>query len=405
MQRKPAEIAMREAVQKPNRPTGLEMQVPKTLIGVPQSGYNTDRNILGSLPEWTIRARPWDVWRLRSSVRYKLTGQLMQMEQFRFAAPHYPRVALMHFFNSTSSATTPWISTFETSMPRWGEVRMRVRQRGLAMLLSPSCRKLIALSDAAQNIAIAEWRQHLGDEAAQQLEMKTEVLLPPQAVAQNVVDRQAGPIHFAFVGADFYRKGGLEFLQGLARLPRANLAEWRATIIGRLDSFGDYASATDASSQREALELIGRLGTRVVHRPAASRSVVMETMRNAHFFMFPTLADTFGYAALEAQSCGAVLISTNVRALPEINSCETGIVLKLPLDARREFHRHPNMIQEKARLVDAIEAALHEALGMGEERRRKLAEAAARQLRSRHDPTLHRNRIDAIYKAALGMRD
>jgi glycosyltransferase involved in cell wall biosynthesis len=127
-------------------------------------------------------------------------------------------------------------------------------------------------------------------------------------------------------------------------------------------------------------------------------------MKQAHFYVFPTLNDTFGYSVLEAQACGADVISTNVFAMPEVNSTETGLVMPLPLDERREFHWNPNFEREKANLVDALEHALSIAMDMPAARRQQLAEAATAQLRARHDPEQHRQQISSIYVEALGSR-
>ncbi|WP_125140102.1 glycosyltransferase family 4 protein [Clostridium transplantifaecale] len=48
--------------------------------------------------------------------------------------------------------------------------------------------------------------------------------------------------------------------------------------------------------------------------------------------LLPTFADTYGYSLLEMQACGLPVVSTNVRAMPEINDNECGWIAKLPVN-------------------------------------------------------------------------
>jgi len=372
-------------------------------VGIPQSDYNVERNIVGSLPEWAVRVRPLERHRIVTALKTRVGLSPSLSERFSFRPPFLPGVELFHFFNTVSPTRCPWITTFETSLPRWGEISPERRRQGATWLLSGACRRLIALSDAAREIAVGEWAELLGETVALELFRKTEVLLPPQHIfADQCGKRGDGVTRFAFVGADFYRKGGLELLKALRRLKEQGKADWQASIVGRLGSFGDYASRTDASHQAEARSLLAGLGDSVRHFERTSREQVLSLLRESDFFLFPTLADTFGYSVLEAQACGAVVISTNVRALPEVNSVRTGIVIELPLDHRREFHRHAHFEQERARLADGIFASLRQAIEMPAETRARLADAAFAQLRSRHDPQRHRARIEQIYREASG---
>jgi glycosyltransferase involved in cell wall biosynthesis len=376
----------------------------KLRIGIPQSDYNVERNIVGSLPVWALRVRPLERHRILTALKVRLGAPISLSERFTFRPPFFPGVDLLHFFNAVSPIDCPWITTFETSLPRWGEVSPARRRQGATWLFSKACRRMLALSDAAVQIALAEWVDLLGEGAADELRRKTEVLMPPQRIVADSFSKPTdGITRFAFVGADFYRKGGLEVLKALKRLKETGRSDWQASIVGKLGSFGDYASRTDASHHEEARALLAGLGGLVRHVDRASRVHVLSLLLESDFFLFPTLADTFGYSVLEAQACGAVVISTNLRALPEVNSARTGVVIDLPLDHRREFHRHAHFEQEKSRLVDGILASLWQAIEMPAETRARLANAAFAQLRSRHDPERHRARMEQIYRDASGL--
>jgi len=57
---------------------------------------------------------------------------------------------------------------------------------------------------------------------------------------------------------------------------------------------------------------------------------VLEWMKKSHVGLLLTYADTYGYAVLEFQAAGCPVVSTNIRALPEINSNDNGWIIKIP---------------------------------------------------------------------------
>jgi len=261
---------------------------------------------------------------------------------------------------------------------------------------------LIALSDAAKHIATSEWEAGLSVADARPLLDRVEVLLPPQAVLESPPrGQEIDDIRFAFVGADFYRKGGLEMLEAFRRLETSGVCNWRAVVVGNLDTLGDYAARADESSRQRARDLLAAMATRIEYHRRLPYPRVLETMKAADYYLLPTLADTFGYSVLEAQACGAVAITTNVRALPEVVTADSGHVIELPLDGQRNAHTLPGFAKSRAGLTDALEAILRECCVASPQERLAKAAAATANLRSRHDPAEHRRRLEIIYRRAL----
>lgn len=377
-------------------------------LGVPQSGYNLDRNILGSIPSWMSRIRPVDPFRCVASIAFRAYGRMPHPVGFKFCEPYLPRVDLLHFFNSLASTSTPWVTTFEHCLPRWERhdesISMSACRSGFDLVLGDSCRALIAFSDASRNIAVLDWERRFGRSEAHSAASKIEVLLPPQRMLAGSLDGGTNQrTLFAFVGSDFYRKGGLETLRALGRLYDRGQREWDAVVVGRLGSFGDYASRTDASSREEALELLGRMSANVKHHERLDPSEVKRLLARADYYLFPTLADTFGYSALEAMACGAVVISTNIRAMAEVVDDTVGYSIQLPLDENREIHRRPDFTSLKSRLVDELECVIRTAIEESAHTRTLKAHAAASRLRERHDPAMHATRLETVYRKALGL--
>jgi glycosyltransferase involved in cell wall biosynthesis len=377
-------------------------------LGVPQSGYNLDRNILGSVPSWMERVRPLDPFRCASSVAFRAYGRMPHPVGFRFCEPYLPRVDLLHFFNTLASTETPWVTTFEHCLPRWERrdesISSAACRAGMDLILGNSCRGLLAFSDASRNIAVLDWARRFGAAEAHRAAAKIDVLLPPQPVVAGRRERPRNPrTLFAFVGGDLYRKGGLETLKALWRLHDRGQREWDAVVVGRLDSFGDYASGSDASSRAEALELLGRLAPNVRHHERLDARGVKDLLSRADYYLFPTLADTFGYSALEAMACGAVVISTNVRAMAEVVDESVGHSIRLPLDENREIHRRPDFLALKDQLVDELESVILDAIDAPEVDRARKSDAAVARLRDRHDPARHAAKMESIYCRALGL--
>ena len=59
----------------------------------------------------------------------------------------------------------------------------------------------------------------------------------------------------------------------------------------------------------------------------------MNILKNTHVGLLPSYADTYGYSVLEAQSFGCPVITTNIRAMPEINNSKKGWIIKVDKDS------------------------------------------------------------------------
>ena len=372
-------------------------------VGVPHSDYNSKRNILDSLPEGFCRVRPWDVGRVRSAIRWRTQSKVKRGEHFFFREPYFPRADLFHFWNSVADIRKPWITSFEYTVPLWtGEPAAR-EVYGMSLALRDECRRLIAFSCAAQSAAVKYWVRSLPAAQVDALVNKTEVLLPPQSLVarDRRLPKNQQPT-FAFIGKEFYRKGGLEVLEAFATLNRAGRREWRAMVIGDLFSFGDYASKTDQHSRSRAKQLLDGLKPLVQFMPTPVRyEDVLQILTAADFYLLPTYADTFGYTVLEAQACGAVVMATDVGSLPEVVTPDTGVVVPLQesLDGWRVPER--NAASVKQMFCERVLSGITACLEMSSSHRDALRNAAWQRLRERHCPKQHSARLRRIYLEAL----
>ena len=369
-------------------------------IGVPQSGYNVDRNI-PQLAEFQ-RLRPWDWNRLLTAVEFRLRGQLSKKLQFSWSGPSWPRVDLLHFFNSVSLSSTPWVTTYEDIIPRWwGSGTPDEVRQALQAILSDSCRGVIGFSEATERVAGQFFQENGLGPQWEQIKHKRYVLHPPQPLFEPS-ERSQECIRFCFVGGDFYRKGGLEVLKAFDSLDSTWSSTWKLTIIGRLGSWGDYASHTTEKAEVEAREMISRNSENIAHFEAKPNPDVLALFKESHYLMFPTFQDTYGYAVLEAMASGCVPIVSATRVFPEIiEHRKNGLLVELPTDASGDAHRTATTPAEKRNLVHRLQETLLEVFDNHGQAWPKWSEASRQRIALYHDPEKHRNALKEIYQKAI----
>ena len=375
-------------------------------LGVPQFHYSVDRNILGTQPHWTKVRRPRDLRRLLLSGAAKVGIRTPSHWPFLFGEPYLPRVDLIHSFNAAANVRIPWVATFEAVMPRIaGPATAREILRRLRMIQRSQCRQILAMSQSAAQVTTADWHSRVPPAEVDSLGAKMSILHPPQVIYETyeVKSHSSRPL-FAVVGRNFYRKGGLEFLEACFVLWQRRVRDWDAVVVGSLESYGDYASKTDRAAEQRARWLIEAMQPHVKHHTALPAPAVHELFRQATYHVLPTLADTYGYSVLEAQAHAAVCITTNIRALPELVDDSTGIRLDLPVDELGDIHRHPRYAAVRQELVATLADALEQAVNMSDNMRRSYADAATTQLRERHCPHLHMARLSDVYRNAMDGR-
>jgi glycosyltransferase involved in cell wall biosynthesis len=211
-----------------------------------------------------------------------------------------------------------------------------------------------------------------------------------------------GPIRFILVGAGFFRKGGCEILRVFERLVRQQHYPIELVIVSSL-RMDQYAARETEADLAWAQETIAANRDWITHHTSLPNEQVLALMRGAHVGLLPTYADTYGMSVLECQAHGTPVITTNVRALPEMNDEHAGWLIEVPRDDLGEgLYATP---EQRAQLSAAIEAGLervlHEIFADRECLRRK-GIAALEKIEREHKPADFAARMGAIYKEALG---
>ena len=226
---------------------------------------------------------------------------------------------------------------------------------------------------------------------------RIKVLHPPQKVTLTGDDGQRWKdqesVRFCFVGRDFARKGGIEMLRAFDALNELN---WHLTIISSLalqDYATQYTNAEQEVLEKEVSDVLKRRKGQIEVHDSLPNNKVLEVMLNSHVGLLPTWHDTYGYSVLEFQASGCPVISTDVRALPEINNDDCGWVLPVckkhgaqisPLEtssARRCFSED---------LTKDLKEVVSEILNGSLDDVRSKSQAAIQRIKSDHDPQAHK---------------
>ena len=148
-------------------------------------------------------------------------------------------------------------------------------------------------------------------------------LLPPQEPQVGSIEEKGlsysdeEPFTFFYVGRNYFRKGGRDTVEVLAKLHKKY--DFKLILISALDKDEAKYERTE-HDQEDAKRLIAKNSSWIEYHETLPNDVVLEKLKKAHVALLPTWMDTFAYSVLECQACGTPVISTSLRALTEINS-------------------------------------------------------------------------------------
>ncbi|MEO6882479.1 MAG: glycosyltransferase family 4 protein [Bacteroidia bacterium] len=299
----------------------------KKIIGTNTISYPEIRNFV-DLPflKYEIKKKQ-NFYKIPAHFYFKWKGKTNDYFWNTFNDFNIHNVELFHFFNALSVGKTPWITTFETSLPRWGNDKLI--QKGLSLIANDSCKKIIAISDSAANIQ----RQIVATrfpEFSEIIESKLMVLHPTQKkIMQNLQGKNKSEIiRFTFIASDFTKKGGHEIIKVFNHLYNNGIKNWKLTIVSESLN-GD---STSSDSFNHVKKIIAKYPDNITLYFQLPNDKILELLRETDVGLLPSYQDTYGYSILEAQASGCPTITTDIRAFPEINNDEIGWIIKVPKD-------------------------------------------------------------------------
>jgi len=322
---------------------------------------------------------------------------------------------IIHTFNTLLQTHTKWVVTYETIIPRTNETCRRewkhtstyqpdrYTTKLITLLKQDSCLAMIALSQCNHAMQL-EYMKRSAVDGYNEIIPKMTVLPPPQEVLSTESEieskyTKAKCPKLLFVGGDFFRKGGGQIISALEDLK--NEYEFDLTIVGRLDSTGDYASHS-TSNDRDIATAIIKSASYIRYYDYLPNRQIVDIARQSHIGLLPTLADTYGYSVLEMQACGCPVITTDIRALPEINDKECGWILHVPKDFTGEALYETT--QQRAQLKQIIHdqlcatlVAIFSDVSVLPEK----ALASMERIKRVHDPERYSRELSSIFEAGV----
>lgn len=299
----------------------------KSIIGTNTIGYPEKRNFV-DLPfeEFEVQKKQ-NINKLYAYLYFKFKNETHQYYWNTFKDLNFHDVALFHFFNALSVGKTPWVTTFETSIPRWGKNSNLLK--GFQLIAKPSCKKIIAISDCTARIQRKLTNENF-PEFNDVVEEKMMVLHPPQKlfvsdISEKNIDEDT--INFILVGNQIFSKGGREVISVLNDFYKKGYPiKLRLVSSLRYDTYATFTSKKDSLEIKTLIENSAFID----HYSNISNDQVISLMMKSHVAFAATYAETYGYSILEAQACGCPVISTDIRAIPEINNADCGWVINVP---------------------------------------------------------------------------
>lgn len=371
-------------------------------IGYANPGYPVVRTILNKCNGVNYtRVRPFSS--ILSGVASKLHKNRVASDLVftYFGGMNARGVDLYHFFNTIplTNIRKPFITTFETTVPRFFS-KGCMYQNALKSIASDRCKKLLALSECTKTLQTNLFNEagvdHLAD--------KIEVLHPPQDLLTSLEDvkAKADPrteIVFIFVGRAFYHKGGSHCVHVLNRL-REHFPIL-LQIVGDIRS-KDYMDNPSRDNANEIFKIIDKNQSWIEYYPSLPNSQVLEMIRHADVGLLPTRGDTYGYSVLEMQAAGLPCITTDLRALPEINNETCGWLIQIPKD--KSCNAAYASQEEKDFLCDTIERQLEDiCISILEHPEILKAKSinAFKRIVSVHDPIRYGEILHKLYQDAI----
>lgn len=380
-------------------------------IGYTNPGYPVKRTILGKVQGCEyIRSRSFASVLSAIAIKLKFGRLASALINLFIGGTNYRKIDLLHFFNVVQHpfCNKPFITTFETALPRFPVHKGWLWKLGWRSLLSKNCKALLALSDCSRRIQ-EQWTYDaveegiLSKEEAYEILSKIKVVHPPQEALieeEELLKKDiSSPLKFIFIGRDFFHKGGKESLNAILKNRKEYPIE--LILIGDFNRH-DYLTCELCDVSWDVEKLINENQDWITYYPSLENTKVLELMKTCHVGLLPTRADTYGYSVLEMQACGLPVITTDVRALPEINNEECGWFIHVPKNACGEAsYTTPEEIVALSQTIEVQLEVIVKAICDAPQQIKEKALASLKRIKEMHSPEGYAAQLKRIYDEAL----
>ena len=330
------------------------------------------------------------------------------------------KIDVVHLFNSVNtSPKTPWVLTveafipynkdllkiLETSEPNFGEiVNNKKITKTIELLANDNCRAILPFSKCTYDIQME--LVSFFPKYANKIKKKMLVLHPPQNLLVNDINEKGlsyshdVKLKFIFIGKHFYRKGGIQMLKAFEFFKENE--NFELIIISELTKKDNNFEFATEENINNTIEYVNDNSEWITHYSYLSNVEVLNLIKTSHIGLLPTWADTYGYSVLECQAGGCPIISTNIRALSEINNNDLGWLIDVPANrlnhpqfySKEDFNEFAKVLEFG--LIEILKDIFKNKINV-----MKKAEASLDRIKLEHDPKVYAETIKNIYKGKL----
>jgi len=314
-------------------------------------------------------------------------------------------VSLLHTWNSLPISRKPFVVSFECELPRYlGRILPWQMSFGRKLLSSPRCRRILALSEAAQNKFMLDCEK-TGDI---ELIKKTTVFRGgvDLSISAKKDYSMSGTLKLLFVGTDAVRKGIVPLYRACEKLIEQGI-DVKLTFIGGFNDccyvYGEHIPDVNAlEAELKATKWIDYQGRVPVLE-------VLTQMKSHDVLVFPTFDESLGWVPIEAGLLGVPSIATDIFAIPELVEHEkTGYLISINKRRDRRFVGLDTFSSEQYQYINEaekkIEIELITAIRYLYENREiieKWGRKAKIKLEKMYSPQIAESQLSKIYELAL----
>jgi glycosyltransferase involved in cell wall biosynthesis len=385
----------------------------KIIVGYVRDSYPVERNILYKSDRCSYR-KVHDVFKFFQKLFLFFFNKPNASIGNSFFNFDLNNTDIIHLFNGVSYGKKPWISTYETVLPRfestlgfpvWGKREIhkdskKTVLKAIKAMASASCKKMIAISEFSYSMQ----KELLVEYPIYQdiILSKTVVIHPPQILLSEKPKKvgNSDSIKYLFVGTSFFTKGGLEMLKAFKKAVQ-NGAKISLIIVSSL-RMEYYAAHEKKADMKYVKDFLAENKDWVKRYSYLPNKKVLSLMKESHVGILPTLSDTYGYSVLELQSSGCPVISTAVGALREINNNDIGWMINV--DTNKFGEATYIKLEEREKLKKSIENTLYKILMEIDSNKNSIEKKsilALAEIRKNHSLVEYSKKIENIYIEAV----
>ena len=252
-----------------------------------------------------------------------------------------------HTFNTIMLTKKPWCVSFETIIPRGRQFyhvnhhqdfdpeKGWLMRKMFEILAKDNCKRMIAYTKCNYHLQLKA--NALYPDLQEILDNKTCYIACPQELFVNCSQSSVPEkVKFFFMGRDFVRKGLPEVITALSEV-RKSRNDFELNLITDVSHKSNYAFWDFQDTEQDLQRINDIINYSAdwlhIHKPMAY-SACVDMMKSSHVGLLTTWADTLGFSSLDMQAAGLPIITTNVRAQPEINP--HGWMVNLPVNYANE---------------------------------------------------------------------